>query len=68
MSEQPAKALPPPPSFEEQLIEWRRERFLALNFNNVQAGALARSKVDYHRVAKVLSQGCTVDLAVRIFL
>jgi hypothetical protein len=69
MSAQPAsESSLQPSSKEDELIEWRRECFIALNFSRTQAGALARAKVDHHRAAKMLSQGCSVDLAVKILL
>lgn len=68
MSE-PSKQLPLPlPSFEEQLYAWRKQRFCEMEFTSVSAGALARKGIDYHKVAQMLDQGCTTDLAVKIFL
>lgn len=69
MSESNAKPLALLPcSEDEKLYAWRKERFLALGFSGVASGALARKQVDHHKVNRVLTAGCPIETAVRIFL
>lgn len=72
MSEQNAKrleALPFSEDYQAQLRAWRRDRYLQLGFNEIQAGSLARKdELDHHRVAHAVREGCPVDLAWDIFI
>lgn len=69
MSEQSESQPACRPSFEEELYAWRKDCYVTLGFSDTQAGALARKKdVDHHKVSRVVTQGCPIDTAVRIFL
>jgi hypothetical protein len=69
MSAQPESPPVLPPSSEDEIYRWRKEGFEKLNFSSLQADSLARKKdADPHRVRKALQHGCTIELAIRIFL
>lgn len=56
---------PPPPT--DKVLEWRRERLLAVGFDELLAEQLAEdSATDLHEVLNLVDRGCPPELAARI--
>lgn len=55
-----------PPSSSERILAWRLLQFIRLGFQLEQAEALARSRVDHHRVRRMIEAGCPPEVALQI--
>lgn len=50
----------------EKVEAWRFEQFDRMGYDATAAERLARSEADLHRVASLLSGGCSLELAAEI--
>lgn len=52
----------------EQRASWNRARFEELGFQNEIADLLVDARTDWHDADRLLKQGCTHDLVLRLLL
>lgn len=58
---------PDPPSEHDLKVRgWRVSQFERMGFDGVQAEFLADSKADLHEAARMLTEGCPIEIAYSI--